>query len=446
MKHGLNGHMTIIESYLNEYKSPTTDDRSRISNIMFKYIIGSCFKKMRRRAFCWRSTLLIHRLTLMGEAMTGKEKPRFASEIIAKPDLKLVNLLRTDIGGGRHLFDWLATFHPSKDAEVLTNLFTEFLTVAKRDSGRQFQFIAPIFLDILISSLYAYLCLMKRLEDGVRLETIERIEKHIGEFSNAVRLLYLVTHSNAMKMYFAFGKHSLLDRQFLPRSIYTDFSSSGYEVEKAMQKIYEKHLWEWETPKDKDEPEKQKENKDRQEEEGSEQEEDVIEQEEEGSEQESIFRRSFMSFVDHYASLCLLEKRSVYFPANESIELSLMAATHSKGRYFPWVEMEKIIREMYKDKDGEGEVLISKIKTRLQKETFNDKDKVIKNFKTLLAHHSGNGITQRDLYPFFPSTIHCESFLAAVLCDYHDSQSLALCKLFEACPSSHYSSSSLTDL
>jgi hypothetical protein len=38
----------------------------------------------------------------------------------------------------------------------------------------------------------------------------------------------------------------------------------------------------------------------------------------------STYRRSFMSFVDHYASLCLLERRCVRLPADETIKLSLI--------------------------------------------------------------------------------------------------------------------------
>jgi hypothetical protein len=37
--------MKILESYLNEYKQADPPNRSTISNIMLKYIIGSCLKK-----------------------------------------------------------------------------------------------------------------------------------------------------------------------------------------------------------------------------------------------------------------------------------------------------------------------------------------------------------------------------------------------------------------
>ena len=87
--------MGILESYLNEYKSGLTEDEQRfISNRMFKYIIGSCFKKMNRRASDWRSACMIHNLTLfskvsfradIGDDVTANPDPRL-SKFLAAPE------------------------------------------------------------------------------------------------------------------------------------------------------------------------------------------------------------------------------------------------------------------------------------------------------------------------------------------------------------------------
>jgi hypothetical protein len=75
--------MRIFESYLNEYKQSnlTKDDRGSISNKMLKYIIGSRYKKMYRRAFHWASCVMIGSLS----SFTWDSLPVFSS-IGIKPD------------------------------------------------------------------------------------------------------------------------------------------------------------------------------------------------------------------------------------------------------------------------------------------------------------------------------------------------------------------------
>jgi hypothetical protein len=81
--------MRILESYLNEYKqSNSTEERHSISNKMFKYIIGSCFKKMRRRAFGWFSSFMIWSLTSIEFSLVSA----FPS-IAIKPDRRLSTFL-----------------------------------------------------------------------------------------------------------------------------------------------------------------------------------------------------------------------------------------------------------------------------------------------------------------------------------------------------------------
>lgn len=66
-KISLQGHMKILESYFNEYKQSNMmkDERSSISDKMSKYVIGSCFKKMYRRAFHWASSIMVGTLTFI---------------------------------------------------------------------------------------------------------------------------------------------------------------------------------------------------------------------------------------------------------------------------------------------------------------------------------------------------------------------------------------------
>ena len=165
----------------------------------------------------------------------------------------------------------------------------------------------------------------------------------------------------------------------------------------------------------------------------------------------SIYRRSFMSFVDYYASLRILERRCSRLPADATIKLSLFAVIHPKIYYFPWEEMEKVILKTCQDfrsnttsnsNPVEGQDMINKIKEHLDRiEGSRTGDKVIDSFKTLLMMHRNEQILNLQPYPLFPASIHCEAFLAAIRCQLHDSvNDSELHKLFQACPSSHTSS------
>ena len=50
-----------------------------------------------------------------------------------------------------------------------------------------------------------------------------------------------------------------------------------------------------------------------------------------------------MSFVDHYAGLCILEQRFIALLADENIKLSLIGIKHPTLYYRSWEEMKKVI-------------------------------------------------------------------------------------------------------
>ena len=127
---------------------------------MFKYIIGSCFKKMNRRASDWRSACMIHNLTLFSEVSFRAD---IGDDVTANPDPRLSKLLDTPIededdSSHTTLGDWLVTFHPSKDKRVLVSSLKDFLAVASGASEYKFTPVTSAFHNILVSSLYTYLC------------------------------------------------------------------------------------------------------------------------------------------------------------------------------------------------------------------------------------------------------------------------------------------------
>lgn len=165
----------------------------------------------------------------------------------------------------------------------------------------------------------------------------------------------------------------------------------------------------------------------------------------------SIYRKTSMSFVDHFASLRLLERRSVRIPVDESIKLFLISVKHPVTRYFPSKEMKKAIDETCRvvgsqeDVRLEGPAMIDKIKIHL--DTIKGaKCKVITSFQTLLKYDSGRcGETSLN-YPLSLASIHCESSLAADLWQFHHcTQDSNLRKFFQARSSLH-SFPSLPDL
>jgi hypothetical protein len=157
-----------------------------------------------------------------------------------------------------------------------------------------------------------------------------------------------------------------------------------------------------------------------------------------------------MSFVDHYAGLRMLEQRSTFLPADETIKLSLIAIKHPKLHYRSWEEMEKVITEMCQDfstsesNHFESLAMIDKVERHVISNNSTD-NQTINAFKTLLDLKEKSNVVKAQLeYPSFSACIHCESFLAAILCQLHgnlnSNPDRSLLDLFQANPSSYSSS------
>ena len=313
--------MKIFELYFNEYKQSnlTKNDQRSISNKMLKYIIGSCFKKMYRRAFHWASCFMICCLS----SFTWDYFPAFSSDI--KPDHRLSTLLNTTTIDGpesnnQTFGKWVMTYHPDHDKHQneLPSL-DDFLTPTSGSSNYQFdQNIARVFHSLLLSSLYVYLCLMEQLLQSTKTAKEEQIRRNVGSFSNAVQILYFVSHSNAMKACFTLVGLPLL---------YPVYRDSGYYKNQLRYAIHTKlNLPIMPEAYDYGDGD-------------SDPQENYVEDFKENNVL-SIYRRSFMSFVDHYASLHILERRSSRLPADATIKLSLFAVRHPKNYYFLWEEMD----------------------------------------------------------------------------------------------------------
>lgn len=426
--------MIIIQSYLNEYKHPdsNTDYRRTISNKMLKYIIGSCLKKMHRRAFYWTSLSMIGYLTWK-KSSNDNIFPDIDG-IFADPDHKLIEHLRIVLQDNQTTFaQSLMTYHPFRHGPSLAdrwdpNYLDDFMTLASGTSPYEFdRAIASIFLDVLLSSLYAYLCTMAQLKRVMTMseKDYEEIRKYTGRFTNAVRTLYLVSHSNAMKTYFNNAK---ISSQSHRERIYVS------TTEIRLKKLYELQGWVYDlnlpTTDDGGEPEN-----------------------DEGEEDQNLpglslkpdigtlYRRSFMSLVDHKAGLRLLERRSIGLPSNELIKLSLIAVKHPlTGRYLPWKEMKKAIVETCKlspSVDGsvdDGSVMIEKIEAHLKK---NDIVGPIRSFRKLVEIDKNQELRVNSQYPEFKTCVHCEASLAVFLGELHSTPDNPLLhEHFQACLSS----------
>ena len=434
-KFGHDDHMRILESYLNEYKSGLEQNEQRsISNTMLKYIMGSCFKKMSRRAFSRHSYLMISQLTMMAGLAS---QPGFSGEDIrANPDPKLSKFLDTVIDPDpehpehpehpvQTFSEWVSTFYPNSSKKPS---FRDFLAPASGVSVYKFDtYIASSFFDLLVSSLYAYLCLMKQLHESIGTQDPEKIRKYVGKFANTIRILYHVTHSNAMKVYFTNASHLMYNTPLSK----IDYLDSKTLVDATISRRIHPEV----------KVDKENRDKDLQVQDSEDESFDLVE---DGREDiKLMYRRAFMSFVDHLASLRLLERRCIKIPPDNKIKLSLIAVKQSAGSYyFPWEKMEETIHDTCRSHGSvQGKDMVEKIMRHVT--VIGEKcDKVIIAFRTLLAHHNGKGKPSSFNNPFFPASIHCESSLAAILCHLHsDKRHSDLHQVFEACPSSLYSSS-----
>ena len=136
-----------------------------LCQIMLKYIIGSCFKKMHRRAFHWALAIMIGCLNSVNS--DDLHVTPF-SPVAIKSDYGLSIFLGTTIddspGSNKQTFgQWVMTYHPSKSLADLPSL-NDFLTSTSGPSDYLFdQNRAAVFHTLLLSSLYAYLCLSMQL-------------------------------------------------------------------------------------------------------------------------------------------------------------------------------------------------------------------------------------------------------------------------------------------
>jgi hypothetical protein len=365
------------------------------------------------------------------------------STVAIKPDRRFsmfLNATTKDRPDSKTFGQWVMTYHPGLPNEGSS--LDGFLTPASGPSDYYLNWtFAAAFHDLLVSSLYAYLCLIERLGHFISKadDSEDEIRRYVGAFSNATRILYLVTHSNAMKAFFTYV--NLL----LPYPKYSWASFHKIQVDGDISTIFTR--MDWDQP---DASGKVPETNDEGDEESY-----VEDFKDSENDARLIYRRSFMSFVDHHAGLRLLEQRSLYLPPEEIIKLSLIAVRHPQPvRYFPWEEMEKVIHKTCQDfrsttsNSIEGQGMINKIKGHLYR--IQDEgaiiDGVISNFINLLREiHDKDRRLDESQYPFFNNCIHCESSLATILYQLHHTLNEAdLYELFQACPSSHSSSHSLT--
>ena len=112
----LKDQMGILKSYLNNFKQPVLakDSQNLLSNIMFKYIIVSCFKKMYCRAFHWALCFMIKNLT----GLNWESVANFKS-ITIKNDQRFSDFLRMNtawpISNNNETFgEYVMTFNHSK--------------------------------------------------------------------------------------------------------------------------------------------------------------------------------------------------------------------------------------------------------------------------------------------------------------------------------------------
>ena len=361
-----------------------------------------------------------------------------------EPDYRLSQFLTARIKGGADpdttFGDWVMNYHPSEDCSVLSKSLVRFLKLASGSSRYKFdRDIATIFHNLLLSTLYAYLCLMAQINKSlypVRVET--DIEKYVGLFSNAIRIFYLVSHSNAMKAFFTYVK--------LP--VYTPMVESKY-----FKNIVDDTIKSKIGPMDDVALEPNNNN-----DEGANYTEDFSAHRDTHDEEVgSIYRRSLMSFVDHFAGIFLLQRRSSKLPASETIKLSLIAVRPPrKSYYFSWDVMENVIRETCKSfRAGESDTVKGESDTvKGESDTVKSEDVIIKikeflqqipadgnlsgvifAFKTLLKAHEDRTQLSESQYPIFNACIHCESSIAAILCLIHGDdwdRNEALSTLFKA--------------
>ena len=438
--------MEILESYLNEYKQAVQSVRSYISNIMLKYIIGSCFRKMKFRAFHWASYYMIGNLHDVKWANLAPFEP-----VYIEKDHRLSSFLsyvRRDGATHRTFGEWVMTYNlrdfKSPDSPPSLDNFLTAAMGSDAMGSSTYLFdsdIAYIFHNLLLSSIYAYMCSIKQLKLSIGATNPDEIaiRKYVGEFSTAIRILFLVSHSNAMRAYFTHVKFdfhrptqwgSYHHKDTVDTAIHAKLLSLGWlEDRLGVSKGGDKNDWKNSGLDGEDEGES-----------------NAYFHGFDTSEVRLIYRRAFMSFVDHYAALRLLERRSSRLPNDETINLSLIAICHPKLYYCSWEDMEKVIERVCQDFgsnntsncDG-SQNIIDKIKGLVNLNSRNkDVLKAITTFKTLLNFSVLN--TPPAVYPLFDARIHCESSLAAILCRLHDhleDSDNELRGFFQASPSSH---------
>ena len=150
--------------------------------------------------------------------------------------------------------------------------------------------------------MYYYLCSMMQLKlySSKKSQDEQKIQSYVGLFCNAVKLFFLVSHSNAMRAYFTFvqllvnypnSEFSTYYKNEITAAIHTKLCDLGW-IKREM---------EVEDSNDND----------------GDKEENYMEGSK-GLDTMLVYRRALMSFVDHYAGLHILEQRSIALLAMSS--------------------------------------------------------------------------------------------------------------------------------
>ena len=443
----LSRHLATIESYLEDYRTISsnsdTDRVARQSNRDYfqKYILTSCWAKMHARAEHWISMGMITQICNIPD-LTVLTTAEFNIEMRADRDLiQFLNGSFKEPGSLGYIGEILE-YHNHRMEGVFSNpKYKDDISVDPilKACGQNYHYtpeIAVAFHNLLVSALLSYVFRLRIVDKAVATladvpgpNPPAAVVTAFIQLLLSVQLLFYVSHSRLFKTYLKLLSTLQIPvegRAMLYRQVFAKFTAWH------THHVHDKRLMEDLTPSQpRPDPVDDEPRPDPVDDEAVDEVLDCLLGLEPVSEDQPdvLFRRRIMGMVDHFASICVLERVSRILPPKAKFNFSLLGLNRPSLLSDSWAKMKDQIRTLCQD-----DSLVSKARESKKSPPPHFANKAIRIIETKIQDYveASPFVNKTSLrfeamvYSFFKSlhkqkTLkfrgcgHCEAILMAII-------------------------------
>ena len=214
-------HSAVVSDYLNQYHTATLEDRLKLSNNFSRYLVLSCWRKLRRRMCHWAMISLVHSLFYLDEpttqaiSSTKVESPQLSA---SSADFRLAKLLSNLSPNSLN-----PVMETVRDNPSLRKSIPNLLSKYKNTADKLYDHTTAIeFHSLFMAVLVTYARTLSLLQSASQSQASQsqasqsqasqiQIERIIKSLVGCVRLLSRIISSDAFSTYLeTLGRHNLL--------------------------------------------------------------------------------------------------------------------------------------------------------------------------------------------------------------------------------------------